>query len=50
MKEMTVAEMIEYLKTLNQEYRVMTADYEGNIGEFTKESITEQGEKTYVIC
>jgi len=47
---MTVADLIEYLKTLNQDYKVVVGDSEYPNTDISKESITECSDtKTYVI-
>lgn len=46
---MTIAETIEYLKTLKQDSKLVITDYEGRIDGFTKKSITNHSNKVYVI-
>lgn len=47
--KMTIADLIKYLKTLNQDYIVMVGDSEYPSDNLTKESITDQGNNTYMI-
>lgn len=47
---MTVAELIEYLKTLKQDYKVVVGDSEYPDTEITKDTIKEESStKRYVI-
>jgi hypothetical protein len=47
--KMTIAELIEYLKTLKQDYFVTIGDSEYPSDYLTKDSITEVNNNTYMI-
>lgn len=46
---MTVAELIEYLKTLNQDYTVELGDSEYPNEKLSRDSITEGSNKNYIF-